>query len=413
MVSASAPARVAYVLLGNPFLHERNSPLAPLMNGRFPARSTLSIHFNVLYALLGPALSSLAGVLLLMPSDDTKLEVPGYRTHAWFGSVETIPVNNNSLGSYGMYLHAFATTRGRFDYYIFCEDDYVPARSDFVTELVFMYEQAFGAPPQQQHGVLAGLLQGRPAEPQSKYGLHLETSHIMSAASLEQIYRHTFGTVVWRGSLADRMNYLVRAIGRDNHYAGGAIQEGFGLLLADCGIGMRDWSVTYRSPYWNHRRVVDWSGAASNFTLPTLGRCERSEQALFLPTQYYFVSTVTNCCGGSQGSCHRPDQKCLQRTGAVTSDCCRTSAPRLPAAYLNLRSNLSVIGRRHSRALCQQLAEHHAVADFQTSTIRALVQQLGELVPSSAISEAEHGILRQYRVRGAMGNSSARMAKLT
>ena len=140
----------AYVLLGNPFLHSRNSPSAPEMNGPVAAANVLRLHLQQ----LGTTFTDLAAILLVMPQSpgpQPTEEVPGYRnvTEISFGYVgvtplELIPVGNNTLGSYGLYLHAFATTRGRFDYYIFCEDDYVPAIHFFDRALVNLHDVTFG-----------------------------------------------------------------------------------------------------------------------------------------------------------------------------------------------------------------------------------------------------------------------------
>ena len=74
---------------------------------------------------------------------------------------------------YHAHTHAYARTRHEFDYYIFAEDDYLPARAHFDALLVRMYADTFGERP----GVLAGLVQGGAVEPESSFALHLETSH--------------------------------------------------------------------------------------------------------------------------------------------------------------------------------------------------------------------------------------------
>ena len=114
---------------------------------------------------------------------------------------------NNTLGSYGMYVHAFLRSRSRgrsrslhgrdghghghedeprpqYTHYLFSEDDYLPLVPHFDAALVRMHRATFGAA---QLGCLAGVLQGRPLEPTSRYLLHLESSHIMSAAALEAV----------------------------------------------------------------------------------------------------------------------------------------------------------------------------------------------------------------------------------
>ena len=342
----------AYTLLANPFVHTRNSPSAPLMNGPVAARDVLRLHLQQ----LGATFSDLAAILLVMPQSpgpQPTEEVPGYRnvTELDIGYVgptplEVIAVGNNTLGSYGLYLHAFAATRGRFDYYIFCEDDYVPAVHFFDRALVRLHDATFAqGRKSMRSGVLAGLLQGKPAEPNSRRALHLETSHIMSAASLGQLFKHLYTTIGWRGSTAERMLHLVRERrnGTDNRYYGGGIQEGFGMLCAEAGIELRDWSRTYRSPYWNHKHVVDWSGATSNFTLPMA-------RALFVPIQMVFgeLKFAKSCCEPSEAACRGAQRACAVDLnllwGARGSDCCASSTTRSGggAEWRETRLQLSV-----------------------------------------------------------------------
>ena len=345
----SVSRRVAYTILANPFLHDRNNPMEPLMNGPVASVDTLHLHLSQIAAL---ETQRLAAILLLMPHDTSRSEVPGYRNittqpHS-LGlpcPLEVIAVHNNTLGSYGMYLRAFASTRGRFGYYIFCEDDYVPALDHFDAALVLMHDATFGSGRQQRNGVLAGVLQGRPAEPDSKHALHLETSHIMSARSLGHLFDHTYSVIGWRGSMAERMMLLVR-VGRrgvDNPYYGGGIQEGFGLLCSDAGIEMRDWSLAYRSPYWNHRWIVDWTGMVHNFSLPMA-------RALFVPVQlrYGHQRRVKSCCEPTEAACKGTQRTCFlnapasgkQRLDAVL-DCCQPP-PLGTALWRRARLSLSV-----------------------------------------------------------------------
>ena len=43
------------------------------------------------------------------------------------------------------------------------------------------------------------------------------------------------------------------------------MQLGFGALMRDVGIPMRDWTSAYRSPYWNHEYITDFTGAAADY----------------------------------------------------------------------------------------------------------------------------------------------------
>mmetsp|Transcript_4864 Transcript_4864/g.10572 ORF Transcript_4864/g.10572 Transcript_4864/m.10572 type:complete len:242 (-) Transcript_4864:793-1518(-) len=158
-------ARIAYVITANPFLQGCNYPEHPLQNGdKVPATSVLPIHLRLIAALK----LRLLAILVCMPNDIETSEVPGYRQ---FGRrmpdglpLEVLQMPNNSLGSYGEFLHAFATTRGRFDYYIMTEEDYVPSNPYVTDELVRIYRLAF---PGKQYGMLAGSLIGRRLRPTS------------------------------------------------------------------------------------------------------------------------------------------------------------------------------------------------------------------------------------------------------
>ena len=350
----------------NPFTQACNHPQHPLMNGPVPASAVLPIHIRILTAIR----ARVAAVLVMLPRDPSLREIPGYRASltraASQSMVNVVDVPNNTLGSYGMYLHAFGTTRGRFDYYVMCEDDYIPAHPDFVGELLRMHSDAF---PEGKPGVLAGILQGRPIEPKSKFQLHLEGAHIMSAASLGHLYRHTYETVRWRHSMAARMLHLVNSSHSRsrlmNNYYFGLIQEGFGLLLADAGIEMRDWTAHFRSPYWNHEYVHDWSGAASNFTLrassmmaagltrsegPTLA----ATGALFLPVQWLTLETSFLCCIPF-------DKLCKMRAACSTSTVVPTSSlPPVGCCTRRKDTKLLTVQLLHARALASVPRGEHS-----------------------------------------------------
>ena len=303
--------RIAYTILANPFLHNRNSPDRPEMNGPVPAADVLRLHLSTLAALS----TELAAILLVTPQDASRRELPGYlNISAVLGErslpcpLELLSVRNNTLGSYGMYLHAFASTRGRFDYYVFCEDDYVPVLDHFDAALVRMHDATFDVGgPLQRHGVLAGVLQGGAAEPESTRSLHLETSHIMSARSLARIFHHIYSVVGWHGSTSERMTHLQSSSPRGvDPYSGGGIQEGFGLLCTAAGVEMRDWTLAYRSPYWNHKWLVDWTGAVANFSLPM-------QRALFMPIQLLYgrLNRVKSCCQPAANACKGVQRACM------------------------------------------------------------------------------------------------------
>jgi hypothetical protein len=300
--------RMLYTLLTNPFAGERccyrNTHDQP--QGPVPPHRVLSLHVESLAALP----SRVTALMLLMPYDDARPPTPGYLDVGAAAARLPFPASlrvlpNNSLGSYGMYLHAFAVTRERFDYYLFAEDDYLPMRAHYDSTLVRLFHSAFGgATRSRAHrvvgdthravGCLAGILQGRPAEPESRFPLHLESSHLMSAAAIDRLFAHIFERQRWNGSTASYMHH--RATSHDGWRSSGTyygnLQLGFGRLLTEVGIPTRDWTAAYRTPYWNHHQLVDWTGPMHGFTVPP-------ERVLIAPMQWLFDDRLKQCCSGS------------------------------------------------------------------------------------------------------------------
>ena len=154
----------------------------------------LRIHLRSLAALTANLVRKL---FIVLPSDHGREIVKGYVDVDSVASAlpfEAVVIHlpNNTLGSYGMYLETYRLSEAAgdgLDYYIFSEDDYVPMRPRFDEALVRMYKRTFG----DGDGVLCGVLQGQPVEPQSKFKLHAESSHIMSARTIRHVYERTYG----------------------------------------------------------------------------------------------------------------------------------------------------------------------------------------------------------------------------
>ena len=62
-----------------------------------------------------------------------------------------------------------------------------------------------------------------------------------------------------------------------------------GALMRDARIPMREWASAYRTPYWAHKDIFDWSGAAQGNTVPV-------ERVLFSPIQWLYTPSITMCC---------------------------------------------------------------------------------------------------------------------
>ena len=398
------PPRVAYVLATSPFARDGGRG-----QGAVHGEDVLRMHLLALSATA----AAISRLLLMVPSESSSSDEWEARINGDYLDVHAeavrlpfpatlIRIPNNTLGSYGMYLTAYAMRRDQYDYYVLAEDDYLPVRPRFDEALVRMYAQTFGRRP----GVLAGLLQGRPVEPTSPWRLHCESSHIMSASSLRRLFRqeaHSSGRLLvaaaapppgcvstedceaeggtaegggGRGHIIEHALALLSAEGIcttatratsprceqtvDAYFD--RVQLAFGALLRAASVEARDWAAAYRSPYWDHTAIVDWSGAAHDFRVP-------SERVLIAPVQWVFAARVRVCCapfdciylrapnGGEASSCFLPRRSPRAETHGSApgrhrrTECCvafdHSSVPRL---RLNTSVPASVLDVRDARA---------------------------------------------------------------
>ena len=302
--SARTSVTMAYVLAASPFVRPPQRGQGPIAQ-----RDVLRVHLAALAELPTTILRRL---MIMVPTDAGRTLVPGYLDVS--SELERLPfestierVDDNTLGSYGMYFEAYRRTREEekhYDYFVFSEDDYIPFRAHYDAILMRMYVSSFGATG---HGLLTGLLQGAPVEPTSKHELHPESSHVMSSNSLAHLFHHTYEEHRWKHDVTtraltlafghDQARTLREIITRPQKYRKGNVsmsyfdmlQLSIGTLMRDAGIPMRDWTNAFRTPYWNHRQMVDWSGAAHGFTVPL-------ERVLFAPIQWLYVRDVQVCC---------------------------------------------------------------------------------------------------------------------
>jgi hypothetical protein len=303
--------RVAYVIFGNPFFHKTHT------DGPAHVPNMVRLHLWAIAQLR----TRLSAVFVALPHDSKKIVIANYtdfRAEAALlpCKVHVLQLTNNTLGTYGMFLHAFATTRGEHDYYMYAEADMIPVRRHFDELYVEMYSRAFahGEP-----GMLVGSLQGKPAEPYSHFPLHGQNQHIMSANSIDAVFRHVFVTMGWKQSAADYIVHLQTTRGTNRKFARHVfdqIQEGFGLLLSEANISMRDHTATFRSPYWNSNGYTQiWSGALTNFSLPM-------DRVLIVPVQMLFDRRLRRCCGVGSQSCKDSRATCMVNNWLTDVDCC-------------------------------------------------------------------------------------------
>ena len=302
--SATTSVTMAYVLATSPFARPQDRRQGPIAN-----RDVLRVHLAALTELRTTMLKRL---MIMVPTDATKTLVPGYLDVS--SELERLPfhatiehVRDNTLGSYGMFFEAYRRIRKveHYDYFIFSEDDYIPFRAHYDAILMSMYVSTFGATG---YGLLAGILQGRPLEPDNLFPMHPESSHIMSANSLAHLFDITYNVRHWKHDMMLRGLTLAfgvsEAKGMRNHGKPvdmnyfDKVQMCIGALMRDAAIPMRDWTNAFRTPYWNHDRLVDWSGAAQGFTVPL-------ERVLFAPIQWLYVRDVQVCC--NRMNCIDPD----------------------------------------------------------------------------------------------------------
>jgi len=341
--SHGGDAAVLYVVLSNPFSGDRCCyGMGSRARGEVPEDRLLKLHLEVLAALP----SRLAGLRIVVPRDPHRNQtrqhqIAGYLDVEQQAAALPFPVwmellPNNSLGSYGMFLHAYQATRNDgYGFYIFSEDDYIPVPAHFDSTLIRLHRAAFGSPRGSRggDGILTGVLQGRPIEPLSPFDIHLESSCIVSAQGLSRLVTHVYETVRWNGSLADRMQHLTKAFVRMTYF--GRIQLGFGLLLLEAGIPMRDWTAAFRAPYWNHFTLVDWTGPIHNYAVPP-------ERVLFVPIEWFSEQRVKHCCAGVDCDTRRSDVCRVGRQDADPDRCCRSRQPRLSNADIAARHSWSL-----------------------------------------------------------------------
>ena len=343
----------AYVACGNPFIKPvagGKKQTAQSNDGMVPSGAMLQLHVEVLSKL---QTSRIDALLVTMPTERNASNL--WRNYTQVGELarrlryplEVMEVGNNTLGSYGMFLHAFAVHRRRFSFYVMSEIDYVPLIHHFDAVLMELVASAFKGRP----GFLTGMILGRPVESRSRYGLHPESSAVATTATLEQIFKCIYGASAqpWMRkagpcvrdpaycSVSDFMAYLVQTKGskyRTSDHGDPAtvkryrmyhVQEGFGLLLRDARVPMIDWTNLYRVPYWNHREpVIDSTGGEHN-GVPV-------DRVLFGPIQQLFrLQYMRNCRG--------LDRPCLVRDWRTHFDCC---PPMTPSTAMRTRAQYSV-----------------------------------------------------------------------
>lgn len=362
--------RIAHVILANPFSKALGHGRATTMdsvnrdenqgNGPAPGYLILRMH---LWAIAQLNATQLSAVLVMVPTDTTGtlIEHDNYTDVSAVESllpcpVRIIRITNNTLGSYGMAMHAFATTRDEFDYYIAVEQDYMPIRAHFETLLVHAHRHVFGDEP----GVLFSVLEGRPAEPHSRLAMCGQGQNVLSKAAFERVFDHLYDRIGWRHSTSDRMEHLTVRVdrladgghgqhGRLLRHRWDRIQEGFGHLMWESSVRMHDSSSVWRSPYWAGQKNEIIMYTAGLYDKRTAGfhthRSLAMDRLILAPAPMLFMSKVVRCCGAGKLSCLH--SRCVVSDWRRASDCCsaKINSPRAHGQGSKLCANLTAEAR--------------------------------------------------------------------
>lgn len=193
---------------------------------------------------------------------------------------------------------------------------------------------------------------------------------------MQTLFDRTYGTPLrWRRSLSDRMVHLVRRSGTGRYSSNrfDQIQEGFGMLCAEAGVPMLDYTAAYRSPYWTHSQVVEWtlggmdtvaggaSVAGGGAVASAGGGSGRREppllpmhRVLFVPVQALFLRRLKRCCALAFSKCRARGLTCEVADWRADGDCCRVE--QLPS--LETRQSKLNHSVRPEQARCTSRASH-------------------------------------------------------
>ena len=131
------------------------------------------------------------------------------------------------------------------------------------------------------------------------------------------------------------------------------------MLCAEAGVPMLDYSAAFRSPYWTHSQLVEWTagglegGAGAGSASEGGGGGERApplpmHRVLSVPVQALFLRRLKRCCALSFSRCKARGATCRVSDWRADADCC--AAQPLPPAELRLAKANYTLSREQVRA---------------------------------------------------------------
>ncbi len=151
---------------------------------------------------------------------------------------------HSNLGeSYGQLFYAYETYKDEFDYYIFCEDDYLPHIDNFDSLLLER---------KNDEGYLCSFCGVNDEYPDGGCSI---SNGIISTTNMEKIYE----------SNPNPINRIGGRNGNDCH-------KNFADLLIECGLNFKDFADEFRVPYFGGN-IIDY------------GRIDGTSEVIFTPNQ--------------------------------------------------------------------------------------------------------------------------------
>ncbi len=143
------------------------------------------------------------------------------------GCEVTILERHSNLGeSYGQLFHVYETYKDKFDYYIFCEDDYLPHIDNFDSLLLER---------QNPEGYLCSFCGVNDEYPDGGCSI---SNGLISTKQMERIYE-------------SNPNPVDRISGRN----GNDCHKNFADLLIECGLNFKDFAEEFRVPYFGNNII--------------------------------------------------------------------------------------------------------------------------------------------------------------
>jgi RimJ/RimL family protein N-acetyltransferase len=189
-------------------------------NRRIPNKRYLKDHILKL-STLKHNLSQITIVKPIFPGVDDEYYNIGDLVEEIGCDVVILERHSNLGESYGQLFYAYETYKDKFDYYIFCEDDYLPHIDDFDKHLLDR---------QNSEGYLCSFCGVNDEYPDGGCSI---SNGLISTVNMVKIYENNPKPVE-------------RISGRNGNYC----HKNFADLLIECGLNFKDFASEFSVPYW-------------------------------------------------------------------------------------------------------------------------------------------------------------------